>query len=159
MIDSETAQAKMEARAAALPSHPDYPLDTRAHAHASMLKLCQDFIRGGMPALAFGANYDKIRTAIKQYEAIDWWSQLYEKRNMPDQIFKYSIAGTAANEQTWSMQGTVECSFSNAHDMVMNQTFEALTDGKAVYGKPGQGCQGPYQITHFHIDAVEENSK
>jgi hypothetical protein len=26
-----------------------------------------------------------------------------------------------------------------------------LTNGKAIYGKPGYGCRGPYGITRFEV--------
>jgi hypothetical protein len=68
--------------------------------------------------------------------------------------YDYVITGTAANGQTWTTRGTVEAesaSFLDTPLMAMQESFESLTQGKAVYGQPGVGCRGPYQVTAMHI--------
>jgi hypothetical protein len=68
--------------------------------------------------------------------------------------YDYVITGTAADGQTWTTRGTVEAEPANFLDtpiMAMARCFEALTEGKAVYGQPGVGCRGPYQVTAMHI--------
>jgi hypothetical protein len=44
------------------------------------------------------------------------------------------------------------CEFHETFDYAMNQTFSQLTNGKAVYGKPGIGCHGPYDIHSVLIE-------
>ena len=50
--------------------------------------------------------------------------------------------------------GSVFPALANTGDP--NGPFEArpltrLTNGKAIYGKPGYGCRGPYGITRFEV--------
>lgn len=65
--------------------------------------------------------------------------------------YSYDIAGTAADGQTWETTGTVECEFVAAYDRAMRASFAQLTGGKAVYGEPGKGCNGPYKINRVEI--------
>lgn len=66
---------------------------------------------------------------------------------MPVKNYSFSIEGSAARGQTWTAAGTViglspQDAFANA----MLESFQQLTNGKAVFGQPGLGCNGPYQI-------------
>lgn len=69
--------------------------------------------------------------------------------------YKFEIEGTGANDQTWITMGTVACEFHDVFDSAMEETFQQLTDGKAVYGKPGVGCRGPYKIDRVAIVKVK----
>lgn len=66
--------------------------------------------------------------------------------------YQYAVHGTAAHDQTWSMSGTVVCEWHEVFELVMRESFRGLTGGKAIYGKPGVGCTGPYDIREFHIE-------
>ena len=72
--------------------------------------------------------------------------------------WRYSVRGTAAKDQTWRVVGVAHCRTGSVWDTVMAEIFDQLTRGKAVYGKPGVGCDGPYQVIEFHIEQVEDSS-
>lgn len=74
-------------------------------------------------------------------------------------IYRYRLCGTASDGQTWKVSGAIELSpgnFAAAFDEAMHDGFQQLTQGKAIYGKPGVGCRGPYKVTHFSIDALSD---
>ena len=69
--------------------------------------------------------------------------------------FTYAVSGNAARDQTWEIIGTIEAKPGEFHavfERAMIETFKALTSGKAVFGKPGVGCSGPYGITRLVIE-------
>jgi len=70
--------------------------------------------------------------------------------------YNYSLEGTAADGQTWFASGVVttelEGDFPNALEDAQRKAFHQLTQGKAVYGKPGVGCRGPYRITKLIVE-------
>lgn len=69
--------------------------------------------------------------------------------------FSYKLTGIAAAGQTWEVEGEYELHTPSAvPDMfldILAQSFQALTHGKAVYGRPGLGCRGPYKIDTFVV--------
>lgn len=70
---------------------------------------------------------------------------------------QYTIHGTAAREQTWECTGVIsDCDWSDHNLMIraMTDAFYQLTDGKAVFGKPGVGCQGPYELSRVELILV-----
>lgn len=71
--------------------------------------------------------------------------------------YAYAVEGTAADGQTWKAAGKVTCLWHQVFDLAMREAFEELTGGRAVYGKPGVGCKGPYDITAMHITAEGED--
>jgi len=70
-------------------------------------------------------------------------------------IYCYTTAGIAARGQSWKVTGEVE---DKDHDLMavvqeaMKETFGKLTQGKAIYGQPGVGCQGPYSVIRFSVE-------
>lgn len=70
--------------------------------------------------------------------------------------YKFEMKGTARDDQTWETKGVVNCDFIEAFDYAMRVSFDQLTKGKAVYGKPGVGCQGPYDILSVSIEQVKQ---
>lgn len=72
--------------------------------------------------------------------------------------YRYTMKGTAADNQTWTTTGEVktvrEDDWPRALDQAQRDSFMQLTRGKAVFGLPGVGCRGPYQITKFEIERV-----
>ena len=69
--------------------------------------------------------------------------------------FIYTISGSAADGQTWETKGDVEVPaehFPEVANIALAETFATLTQGKAVYGKPGVGCNGPYRIRRMVIE-------
>lgn len=70
-------------------------------------------------------------------------------------LYKYTVAGSAAHGQVWEVSGNVECQFVQVNDRVMRDVFEKLTMGKAIYGNPGIGCNGPYDIHKILIEQVK----
>lgn len=77
--------------------------------------------------------------------------------------YLYIVQGGAADGQTWESQGTVqtekEGEFPRAVLTALQDSFEQLTQGKAVYGQPGVGCHGPYKIRRLVIERVEEQEE
>ena len=73
--------------------------------------------------------------------------------------YSYEIKGKAANGQTWTVNGYLNTikqgDFYLAPHMAIKDAFEKLTDGKAVYGQPGVGCNGPYEFTRLLIEKEE----
>jgi len=71
---------------------------------------------------------------------------------MMNKHYRWMMTGTAAQGQTWTVQGNVELdNFTTCLTLIMPTVFNALTEGKAEYGKPGIGCNGPYAIKTFTI--------
>jgi hypothetical protein len=74
--------------------------------------------------------------------------------------YTYTVSGTAANKQTWTIVGTKEVKpggFTALLNYAVQETFEGLTNGKAVFGNPGVGCSGPYKITRLVIELSEQS--
>lgn len=71
----------------------------------------------------------------------------------PVLTYAYTIEGTGADGATWKVQGTVPNvapgGFMDCFTKAMLSAFSQLTAGKAIYGKPGVGCRGPYKVTHL----------
>ena len=71
--------------------------------------------------------------------------------------YRYEISGTAAGEQTWTTTGiskdVTPGAFQSVFDDALRETFQLLTEGKAIFGKPGLGCSGPYTLTRLLIEA------
>jgi hypothetical protein len=63
--------------------------------------------------------------------------------------YNWRIEGTAAKGQTWVTSGTVSIEagdFPDLFGIITQDSFNQLTQGKAVFGFPGLGCQGPYDM-------------
>jgi len=68
--------------------------------------------------------------------------------------YNFEFEGKAARGQTWKASGQIDDDANNlmaVFDTAMRLTFQQLTSGKAVFGKPGVGCAGPYDITRITI--------
>jgi len=67
--------------------------------------------------------------------------------------YTYEIEGSASGGQTWKTTGTVEGAgdFTGAVYDAIGDSFVQLTKGKAIYGRPGVGCSGPYRMTKMTI--------
>jgi hypothetical protein len=74
---------------------------------------------------------------------------------MTIKTYTYTVSGTAADGQTWETVGTIACEFVDVWHHAMRCSFEDLTKGEAVYGQPGVGCQGPYDIDKIVIEQVK----
>jgi hypothetical protein len=74
-------------------------------------------------------------------------------------MYKYEISGLAAEGQTWKTSGMVETQkpgeFMTTPDLAMSDAFFQLTQGKAVFGKPGLGCKGPYRVLRMMIEELK----
>lgn len=75
---------------------------------------------------------------------------------MPDKHYEFSVKGMAANDTEFDVTGRVYCDFAQLFNVIMTRTFEDLTMGTAVFGKPGQGgCVGPYEVNEITVKRVE----
>ena len=62
--------------------------------------------------------------------------------------YSWRIEGEGANN-TWATEGFIDLDIGQFPDLlarIMQQSFLALTKGQAVFGNPGKGCDGPYDI-------------
>jgi hypothetical protein len=75
---------------------------------------------------------------------------------MINKIYRFEVKGVSSNDQTWTTKGYVTCDFNNSFDQAMRASFEQLTNGKAVFGRPGIECQGPYDILSVAIEQVKQ---
>ena len=69
--------------------------------------------------------------------------------------YRYTIQGTAAGGQTWETSGIVSSEYDDVFTAANHAAFLQLTEGKAVFGKPGVGCHGPYDILTITIEPVK----
>lgn len=68
----------------------------------------------------------------------------------------YTVEGSAVDGQTYVCEGTVtDAEITAVMTAVLLNAFKQLTNGKAVFGKPGVGCRGPYKITRVEVKIVE----
>jgi len=69
--------------------------------------------------------------------------------------YNYLVEGTNAHGSSWKTEGTVSVAtagqFSDVLNHVLLETFQKLTQGKAIYG---EGCQGPYSLKLFTLQMV-----
>lgn len=70
--------------------------------------------------------------------------------------WKFTFEGTDSVGESWRTEcevaaerGDLEGAFINAR----HKSFRELTQGAAVYGKPGVGCKGPYRIQKVTMEA------
>ncbi len=73
-----------------------------------------------------------------------------------NKTYNYSIEGTGGDGQTWTTTGTVTCGVDDMFMSVMRDSFDKLTSGRAIYGRPGVGCQGPYDMHKIVIEQVKQ---
>ena len=75
--------------------------------------------------------------------------------------YAYEISGGAARGQSWTTRGevgiTTPGAFNAAIGIVMRASFDQLTNGEAVYGHPGLGCDGPYTVTRMLIEEKSDD--
>jgi hypothetical protein len=71
---------------------------------------------------------------------------------MTDKTFKFTVSGTTAGGVPFHVGGVVECEFRELFDAVMRRCFMDLTSGKAIFGAPGVGCKGPYEIAEIRLE-------
>lgn len=69
--------------------------------------------------------------------------------------YRYKMTGTAADDQSWETSGAIDIApgdFPSLSEIALRESFMALTKGRAVFGKPGVGCRGPYRIKNLTLD-------
>ena len=74
--------------------------------------------------------------------------------------YTWNVWGTGSNQQSWKTSGVIALApsaFPSIFEVVMAETFKQLTHGKAVYGQPGVGCVGPYDIDGISIEQAKES--
>lgn len=74
-----------------------------------------------------------------------------------NKYYSFTVEGTSGEEaQTWTATGVVECEFKDVFGTVLGNAFQKLTSGRAIFGKPGVGCSGPYDIDRIVIEQVRQ---
>lgn len=68
-------------------------------------------------------------------------------------LYRYICHGRDGDGKEWNSSGLLSApGFPEALEEAQKRTFMDLTQGLAVYGKPGEGgCNGPYRITGLHV--------
>jgi hypothetical protein len=70
--------------------------------------------------------------------------------------YRFTVVGCGAGGATFETNGTIVCEFPDAFESALMETFTQLTAGRAVYGVPGLGCHGPYDIRRVIIEQVPQ---
>jgi hypothetical protein len=76
---------------------------------------------------------------------------------MAIKTYHFTFEGTGGNGQTWTTTGYIQCEFVEVFLHAQMETFQQLTKGEAIYGKPGLGCNGPYDVTRAVIRQAKLN--
>jgi hypothetical protein len=72
-----------------------------------------------------------------------------------NKVWQFTVSGKAATGETWGYSGTIDCEFKEIFTLAMQNTFRALTNGRATYGQPGVGgCKGPYRVMSVLIEEL-----
>jgi hypothetical protein len=83
----------------------------------------------------------------------------YFQRGVALPKYSYTVAGTAVENQTWTVTGEIVTrpltSFQRAPEKALRDALWKLTRGNAVFGLPGVACKGPYRITKLVIEVVD----
>ena len=75
---------------------------------------------------------------------------------MTKKKYRFELCGTGAGDVPWTTRGEVDGTFPDVPPLVIKESFLMLTQGRAEYGKPGQGgCRGPYHIKKMRIEEME----
>jgi len=75
---------------------------------------------------------------------------------MTVKTYQYEMKGSGSNGNTWETSGSFNCDWNDTFMTAMRDTFQQLTSGRAIFGQPGIGCQGPYDIHFFTIEQVRQ---
>lgn len=70
--------------------------------------------------------------------------------------YSFKITGSDADGTPWQTSGQLKCSYDQVFKRANMETFEQLTEGKAVFGQPGKGCRGPYEIERVEIWLIKQ---
>lgn len=76
-----------------------------------------------------------------------------------DKVYRWTFSGTTGTGGTWTTAGVTRGGPRDIVSAFMDagqQSFEQLTQGKAIFGQPGVGCEGPYNITRAELTAKED---
>lgn len=69
--------------------------------------------------------------------------------------WSFHVKGTAAGGHPWECRGEIEADPTDLMHRILSHSFHALTNGKAIYGHPGVGCKGPYEIVTLHVERID----
>lgn len=71
--------------------------------------------------------------------------------------YHYRLDGLASGGQSWCVEGNIESEWNDVFDTVLSHSFHELTKGRAIFGKPGLGCRGPYNMTRLTLEQLPES--
>lgn len=75
------------------------------------------------------------------------------------ETYKYKVEGLTGSGNTWATEGTVDGDIALAesfHKLVMRDSFEKLVTGRAIFGRPGAGCLGPYKVLKYTVELAKQ---
>lgn len=76
-------------------------------------------------------------------------------RKVLGKTYRYEVVGTDSVGQGWVVNGYVDDIpgelFHHVIQVIESEVFMQLTQGKAVFGRPGLMCKGPYNINSVTI--------
>jgi hypothetical protein len=73
--------------------------------------------------------------------------------------WKFEAGGLTADGVAWHTSGEIEAVVTEVWERVMVHSFHALTNGKAIYGKPGVACKGPYEIKKVVVEQIDGHQR
>lgn len=74
--------------------------------------------------------------------------------------YRYFVDGSDVNGEAFQITGYVDAVagdvWTKVPEVIGSEVFIQLTNGKAVFGKPGLTCKGPYTIDTITIKLRKE---
>jgi hypothetical protein len=71
----------------------------------------------------------------------------------------FQVSGLTTDGMAWQTSGVIEATANEVWELALMHSFHALTHGKAVFGKPGVGCKGPYEIKKVVVEQIDGHQR
>ena len=76
-----------------------------------------------------------------------------------EHTFQFNVSGTTAEGVSWACSGQVTCETVDVWTRVLELSFRDLTRGRAVFGRPGVGCKGPYEVQEVSVKRIDGHAR
>jgi len=73
---------------------------------------------------------------------------------MTIKVYRWRLKGRGAGDVSWKTEGELRLDvkdFPMLLSFIMKASFVKLTKGEAIFGEPGRGCEGPYDIDEIEV--------